>query len=260
MNLSQLQIIEPKDTNNIKMLLTDSRIFLNELNYVRDILSIDNIYHITWMRIFDDSSFQLVTQIPEKSYIDYILKGHWLDDVAIKPQTVSAYKTVYHEAPNELTKQDDFDRLMENKLSLMFSKLYGNIFDHFIFDIDQNSYEQLTEANKSMLCDRLNTSINLMYKNIHFTKTFKATGYQLIYPSEVKERRKAILEKFKLTEGNLDYLTAISSGCSAKEIAQKRGYSYRSVEDAIARLCVKLECQNKQQLVDISRIITSYLY
>ncbi len=240
----------------IGLILTDSKIYKKNIDTLLRLLKLDHIDHISWLRVIDDDKFQLVTQDSKQRLSQYLRSNLWKIDKVTTPHSEISFQIIDY---YELDPSKEFSQNLKDHLTLYFTKHFQNMYDHFSLDIQKSFYLSLNPSEKELVHERFKIAIDILYKSIFFKTTFKILDHKVLFLSEKNTKSDIIKKTYQLTDLNLDYLKLIATGNTAKEIALQFDKSYRSVQSTINILYQKLSCNSKQDLINIARIIVSYL-
>lgn len=256
-NLTQL------NSQDYEYLLYDSRASASMVNLILDGLEFDMIHDFSWVRVYRDrQNFNLLTSLNLSDYKAYMESQLWRYDIQLLPSASSVYfATDYMHLLDKVEHvAESHVRRMSERMTLYFAKGYQNYNDIFTFDMPKERYEQLSRAAKVLLYERLGIAIRMLYASIHFHMQIVlplALKIEHIAQQDVSDRLKS---KYQLSDVDLEVLSFLATGCTAKEIAVHLDRSYRTIQDRIAILTEKMGCQDKAQLADFAQLIMSYTH
>ncbi len=256
-SIASLLQLQEKD---IQIMLADSVNNITIITQILDIIREDTITTLTWVRRFAANQYAMVTSFSKEIIKPYLQLGLWRYDPSIIPKQTNVFKVFTYD---ELTNDPFKHKLItqnEDNIVLYIVKCYHNYTDHFSFDIKTDYFNQLTFEGKTTLYQRLTDCIDILMSMVRFHTLIEIKDFddETVKPETV-HLPKDLQQRLKLTDLNVEYLRFIATGATAKEIAMHAGRSYRSVQGSIANLCEKLNCENKNQLISLARIISSYI-
>ncbi|MDC0534684.1 LuxR C-terminal-related transcriptional regulator [Francisellaceae bacterium] len=255
-NIYTIKSLAEVNEDDIDKILSDSKFHEKKLNELLFLLRLDQVDSISWIRVIDDDKFQLVTQTSAEMLLQYLHSDLWKIDKVTTPHSTISFQIIDYYA---LDPSKAFSQGLKDHLTLYFTKHFQNMYDHFSIDINKSFYLSLNAAGKELVHERFKIIVDMLYKSIYLKSTFQIHDHKVIFFSEKHTKAQKIKETYQLTDLNLDYLKLIATGNTAKEIALQLEKSPRSVQSTINILYQKLHCDSKQDLINIARIIVSYL-
>ncbi|WP_151194169.1 helix-turn-helix transcriptional regulator [Cysteiniphilum sp. JM-1] len=245
---------------DLEAMLYDSATNAAIIRQILDIICEDTISTLTWVRRFEANQYAMITSFTKALIKPYLEFDLWRYDPSIIPKQTNVFKVFSYD---ELTCDQMKHKLITqdaHNIVLYIVRCYHNYTDHFSFDINADYFNQLTFEDKTKLYQCLTDCIDLLMSVVRFHTLIEIKDFSdnTVMPDIVR-LPESLQQRLKLTDLNVEYLRFIATGATAKEIAMHAGRSYRSVQGSIASLCEKLNCQNKNQLISLARIITSYI-
>ena len=250
------------NVNDYNAILQDSRSHEWLIDTVLDALSFDHIQDFSWVRVYQDRcQFHVLTSLSLASYQAYMQTKLWCYDFELLPCMASVYyETDYMSLLDKVEVSEGHLRRMQSRVTIYFAKGYQGYTDIFTFDLPKNAYSQYSHSDKMALYERLNVVVRLLYSSINFQMKLLLVDPIIVQYATSQDLASRLKDKYQLTDADLDVLTFLATGCTAKEIAQHVGKSYRTVQDRIVILMGKLRCRDKAQLSYIAQILMSYTH
>lgn len=261
--ISSIKTPSPKD---IDMLMSDSKHNESTLLNFKSLLHFDHIQDVSILRLTDTLSFYYAGTNKPKEILAYLKLKAWQDDQLFNSYQVYRFRVIDYLDEKYSDNTQQFSSEINHTLTLQIDRRHHDYKDSFMFDVARKHYQALGFEQRVHLIERLTSIINLYYSMIHVHTLLKLPKEALAQVPQEKDileqqiqSHKEIWAHFNLTQNNVAYLRHIASGCTAKEIAQHMGKSYRSVQDAIKLLSEKFNVASKSQLEQVARVIVSQI-
>lgn len=237
-------------------ILKDTQLNKQTLIHIQSLLKYDHIININWVRILNANRFQLITQLSKELLLEYFHSGLWKSDMVIQPNRITTFKIIDY---IDINPDKKYSSTVSHSLTLIITKKYQEMYDTFTFDISKEYFSSMDEEQKILLHERLSIAIDMLYKYVFFKHSFEMKEHKVFKTLLLNSNEEEILKTYKLTQLGLDYLKLLAAGNTAKEIAIHLNRSHRTVQEKITWLCDKFSCSNKEMLVYVAKMITSYI-
>lgn len=257
--IEQVTDLSDSDYNAI---LQDSRSHQWLIDTILEALSFDHIQDFSWVRVFQDCcQFHVLTSLNLASYQAYMQTQLWRYDFEFLPYMATVYyETDYMSLLDKVEVSEGHLQRMQSKMTIYFAKGHQGYTDIFTFDLPKSVYYQYSHSDKMALYERLNVVVRLLYSSVNFQMKLRLVDPISVKYAASQNLANRLKNKYQLTDADLDVLTFLATGCTAKEIAQHVDKSYRTVQDRIVILMEKLGCRDKAQLSYVAQILMSYTH
>ncbi|WP_440992760.1 helix-turn-helix transcriptional regulator [Cysteiniphilum litorale] len=257
--VSSFENLSPQDLDNI---YADTRLNQAMVDHIFELISQDGIVSFDFFRVSLNYEFHYIGTTPLAEFREYFRLGFWQIDDLYGTTTQESYRAIYY---GDLTQHDTPKTFsIPMHLTLVNERLYANHKDVLLFNMTKELFDSLSIKHRAHLFQRLRSTMNLIYKAIHFHTIIQAGALDVeLFKSHTpqvvdKPSMQKIKALYQLTDNDLIYLKMIASGGSAKEMAQHLNKSYRYVQNIIHELTQKLRILDKGQLENVAQIIMTY--
>lgn len=201
LNLPQLRNTMLKNSNVIEKLLEyqiNNKIIIRDISIINLILCTPSQYFFTYVRLFDDFSFYLNSDVLERIADNPVEGIRWLLEYYSKE--IGQFIINNCNFFNSLLKQNLW-------LQIKLTKIYNKLIDDFIDKVEIKSESQIANDNGENIVDTLIVSDNEKFVSIEFFKIFaKQLIYKYFYKNK-KINKNDLLGQFK-TESYIEYVKA----------------------------------------------------
>ncbi|WP_440994433.1 hypothetical protein [Cysteiniphilum litorale] len=256
--------------HDIDAIFADSLMQKKLTDQISSLIQLDGVMSFDFIRITNNHTFYYLGTKPKQDLKDYLISGLWQFDGLFNLNQTRAYHIVdYNEiiSANLSALPTKSIQPFLHQITLGIEQIYANHKDILLFGTSNTAFKGFSLAKKALYFQRLRAVMSLIYKTVRFRHmiqlhqhdidTLMSLANPIIHDFNYQD---TMMSSFNLTENELIYLKMLASGCSAKEVANHLDKSYRYIQNVIRRLIQRFDVLDKNQLEDISQIITSYDY
>ncbi|MDC0534314.1 LuxR C-terminal-related transcriptional regulator [Francisellaceae bacterium] len=244
----------------------DSLINSSKMNLIKSLLTPYGIIDFDYSRIYDDNSYEMVVSYSKDDILEYLETDIWYYQHLFNSESVLDYYVIDF-SKSSLPIDKNYLKKLEPYYTIAVERKILDCKNSFTFSIDKSVYNKFDPMQFFKLNYALNTCIELMLSTIRFSTRFKLTDsdikkFKTIFKkhhNKVSDQHKleAIQSRYGLNALEANYLRAIATGSSAKEIALNVNKSYRYIQNIIQSLVEKLDLNNKNELAQVAKLIVA---
>lgn len=254
----------------VNLICSDSMMQKKLIDQIKSLIQLDGVLSFSFVRITNHHSFYYLGTKPKLELKNYLASGLWEFDGLFNLNQNRSYHIVDYNAiisANLHLMPTNAIQSFLHQITIGIEQIYAEHKDILLFSTSSTMFKTFTLQKKAQYFQRLRALMSLIYKAVPLNNsiqlhqddvaTLKALDNHLPNNFNFLDTMK---NSFELTENELIYLKMFASGCSAKEVANHLNKSYRYIQNVIRRLIQRFDVLDKNQLEDISQIITSYDY
>jgi DNA-binding CsgD family transcriptional regulator len=244
----------------------DSLINSSKMSLIKSLLAPYGIVDFDYSRTYDDNSYEIVFSYSKDDILEYLKTDIWYYQHLLSSESVLDYYVIdFSKAPISIDK--DYLEKLEPYYTIAVERKILDCKNSFTFSIEKSAYNKFDPMQFFKLNYALNICIELMLSTIRFSTRFKLTDSDIkkfktifkMHHNKVSDQHKleAIQSRYGLNTLEANYLRAITTGSTAKEIALNVNKSYRYIQNIIQSLVEKLDLNNKNELAQVAKLIVA---